>query len=413
LAGAFSNLPADIQKRVNDIETTQRQLKLLALQAGEKDRDTILGLNSKLESDRRATLNTILTADARFRASERRGAGSLFGKADWEMGAFNTPGLVERFAAGQTTPAENNLMASAITSYTQPRYQPILDPDNQLPTGRYETLPGNKLPPFVLDAQRMRNSGAVPPGTQVTLDRKPVTDETTRVEAAPGEVIEAPDPLLSEGGREPTVAGTAPPPVGRPINEPPTLSREETFSKPVSLWRNRFKVSGPAAAAYAGISSVPGLGDPFSDITIARAQAALEEKEFIEVFLKSEQNSVTEQKMVGLVVKIGPGALKDGVNYGSNLIGLSTVLDEVLMENRDKASTAPGSVGVRLSPKQRTEARSKIALVERLRKSIDLPPAVYSREDMLNLPPGTTEVLINGITLRDVNSATLELKRKP
>lgn len=413
LAGAFSDLPAAVQKRVNDIETTQRQLRMLAIQAGEKDRDTIQNLNSKLITEKRSIFNTILTADARLRAATARGAGSPFGKGNWEMGIFNEPGLADRFAAGQTTPAETNLVNSAITSYTQKRYSPILDPDNQLPTGRFETLPGNTLPQFILDAQRMRNNGAVPPGTQVTLDRKPVTATTPdRAKTAPGEMVDAPAPLLSEGGRKPTVAGTAPL-VDRPIDEPPTLSKEEAFSKPVSLWRNRFRVSGPAAAAYAMISDVPGLGDPFSDITIARSQAALFEKEVVEVFLKSDQQSVTEQKMVGSVIKLRPGYLNDGVNYGSNLIGLSTQLDEVLLENRDKASTAPGSVGFGLSPKQRTEARAKISLVERIKKGLDLPPAVYSEEDMLNLPPGTTEVLINGTTLREVDQAALELQRKP
>lgn len=409
LAGAFSNLPAAVQKRVSDIEDTKRQLRLLALQAGEKDRDEIQNLNAKLMTEQRSILNTVLTADARARAVTARGASSIFGKGDWEMSVFNNGGLIDRFAAGQTTPQENNLVASAITSYTEPRYEPIIDPDSKLPTGKFKTLPGKRLPDFVLEAQRIRNSGVKPPaGTTPTLPRTapPVEPEPTPGSAA------VPAPLLNEGGREPTEAGTARP-ADRPVDEPNYPPREEVFSKPVSLWHNRFKVAGPAAAVYAGISSVPGLGDPFSDITIARAQASLLEKEFVEAFLKSAQNSVTEQKMLQSVMKLRPGYWGDGENYGSHLISLSTLLDAGLAENRDKASTAPGSVGARLSPEQRTEARSRVSLIERLKESLDLPPAVYSREDMLRLPPGTTEVLINGITLREVDQAALELTRKP
>lgn len=409
LAGAFSNLPADIQKRVNDIETTQRQLKLLALQAGEKDRDTIQGLNSKLESDRRATLNTILTADARFRASERRGAGNLVG--NWEMKTFNTPGLMERFAAGQTTPAENNLVASAITNYTQPRYTQPIDPVSGRPTGEPTKLPGNQLPAFVIQAQDMRKSGDVPPGTQVTLNRKPVTDETPRVEAAPGEVVEAPDPLLSPGGEQPTEAGTARA-SDRPADEPARLSREVAMAAPISLWGNSSKVAGPFAAVYAGVSQTPGLGDPFRDITLARSQAEIIAEEVTEAFLKSAQNSVTEQRMLQGVVKIKPGFWKDPEAYRTHLIGLSTVLDQVLDDYRKKSDTRPGSLGATLRPEQVGEARAKVSTLERILGYFDLPPAVYSEADMLNLPPGTTKVLINGTILRDLNSAALELEKR-
>jgi hypothetical protein len=395
LAGAFSNLPAAIQKRVNDIETTQRQLKLLALQAGEKDRDEIQQINTKLASEKRAVLNTILTADARFRASERRGAGSPFGKGDWEQNVFNTPGLAERYAAGQTTPQENNLLASAITSYTEPRYQPVLDPDSRLPTGQYQTLPGKKLPQFIVDAQRMRNSGNVPAGTQVTLNREPVTEEATRDEVAPGEVVETPAPLLSPGGEQRTEAGTARA-SDRPADEPARLSREVAMAAPVSLWRDRAKIAGPFATIYAGISQVPGLGDPMRDITLARSQAELVAEEVTEAFLKSAQHSVTEQRMLQNVLQLKPAILKDPEAYGTQLIGLSTILDQVLDDYRKKSDTRPGTLGSTLSPAQRTEARAKVSLLERVRNHLGLPPAVYSEEEIAKLPPDVTEVLWMG-----------------
>jgi hypothetical protein len=393
LAGAFSNLPAAIQKRVNDIETTQRQLKLLALQAGEKDRDEIQQINTKLASEKRAVLNTILTADARFRASERRGAGNLVG--DWEMKVFNTPGLVERYAAGQTTPTENNLIASARVSYTQPSYLPVYDPDSKLPTGKFTTVPGKELPPFMVDAERMRNSGTVPAGTQVTLNREPVTRDITRDEVAPGEVVEAPAPLLSPGGETPTVAGTARA-SDRPADEPARVPREVAMAAPISLWRNRSRVSGPFAAVYAALSQTPGSGDPFKDITLARSQAEIVAEEATEAFLKSAQNSVTEQLMVQGMLKIKPGAWKDKEAYGTHLIGLSTIINQVLDDYRKKSDTRPGTLGSTLSPEQRTQARAKVSTLERLLSYFDLPPSVYSEEEIANLPPDVTEVLWMG-----------------
>ena len=395
LAGAFSNLPAAVQKRVADIEDTKRQLRLLALQAGEKDRDEIQQLNSRLMTEQRSILNNVLTADARARAASNKGGvlPATGTRGEWEMNVFNTPGLIERFAAGQSTPQETNLINSAITSWTQPRYQAVVDPVTRQPSG-YQELPGNRLPDFVKEARRMRGSGISAPGT-VTLPRTetppsaaPARDETP---------VETPAPLLSEGGRQPTEAGTARP-TDRPVDEPNYLSREEAFAAPVSLWRDRAKIAGPFASVYAGISQVPGLGDPMREITLARSQANLVTEEVVEAFLKSAQNSVTEQRMLQGVLQLKPALLKDPEAYGTQLIALSTMIDQALADNRAKADTNPGSVGSTLAPDQVAGARKKVKVLERVKSNLGLPPAVYSEEEIARLPPSVTEVLWMGVT---------------
>jgi hypothetical protein len=391
LAGAFSNLPAAVQKRVADIEDTQRRLRMLAIQAGEKDRDEIQGLNSKLMSEKRSILNNVLTADAKARAASGKSSPATGTRGQWEMNVFNDPGLIDRFAAGQTTPQENNLLASAITSYTEPRYEAVLEPGTGRPTGEYRTLPGRRLPDFVLSAQRARNSGVTAP-VGATLPRTAPPVEV----ASPTEPADVPAPLLSEGGREPTEAGTARP-TDRPIDEPTYLPREEAMASPISLWRDRSKIAGPFATVYAGISAVPGLGDPMRDITLARSQANLVTEEAVEAFLKSAQNSVTEQRMLQNILQLKPALLKDPETYGTQLIALSTLIDQAISENREKASVAPGSPGATLSDKQIVEARAKLMALEKLRKNLGLPPAVYSEEEIARLPPDT-EVLWMGVT---------------
>jgi hypothetical protein len=247
----------------------------------------------------------------------------------------------------------------------------------------------------MIDAERMRNSGTVPAGTQVTLNREPGTEEATGDEAAPGEVVEAPAPLLSPGGETPTVAGTARA-SDRPADEPARVPREVAMAAPISLWRNRSRVSGPFAAVYAALSQTPGSGDPFKDITLARSQAEIVAEEATEAFLKSAQNSVTEQLMVQGMLKIKPGAWKDKEAYGTHLIGLSTIINQVLDDYRKKSDTRPGTLGSTLSPEQRTQARAKVSTLERLLSYFDLPPSVYSEEEIANLPPDVTEVLWMG-----------------
>ena len=383
-----------MQKRVSDIEDTKRQLRLLALQAGEKDRDEIQNLNAKLMTEQRSILNTVLTADARARAVTARGASSIFGKGDWEMSVFNNGGLIDRFAAGQTTPQENNLIASAITSYTEPRYEAVLEPGTGRPTGEYRTLPGKRLPNFVLEAQRIRNSGVKPPaGTTPTLPRTapPVESEPTTEPAA------VPAPLLNEGGREPTEAGTARP-ADRPVDEPTYLSREEAFAAPVSLWRDRSKIAGPFASIYAVLSKTPGAGDPMREITLARSQAELTAEDFKTAFLKSTQKSVTEQGILDKVFQLRPAVMLDPETYGTQLIALSGMIDQAIAENTDKANVAPGAAGAKLSSEQIVEAREKLMLLQKLKKNLGLPPAVYSEEEIARLPPDVTEVLWMGVT---------------
>ena len=231
----------------------------------------------------------------------------------------------------------------------------------------------------------MRGSGISAPGT-VTLPRTetppsaaPVGDETP---------VETPAPLLSEGGRQPTEAGTARP-MDRPVDEPNYLSREEAFAAPVSLWRDRAKIAGPFASVYAGISQVPGLSDPMREITLARSQANLVTEEVVEAFLKSAQNSVTEQRMLQGVLQLKPALLKDPEAYGTQLIALSTMIDQALADNRAKADTNPGSVGSTLAPDQVADARKKVKVLERVKSNLGLPPAIYTREDVAKLPAGT------------------------
>lgn len=397
LAGAFSNIPAAVQKRVMDIEDTQRKLRMLAIQAGEKDRDEIQNLNSKLMTEKRSILNNILTADARARAATARGAGlpATGTRSEWEMNTFLDQDLIDRFASGQTTPQENNRLAAAITSYTEPRYEAVIDPVTKRPTGEYRTLPGKRLPDFVQNAQRMRNSGVVPPGGTVNVPR--TTGPVTGTPMGTQGPTETPEPLLSEGGREPTEAGTARA-TDRPIDEPNYLPREEAFASPVSLWRDRSKIAGPFATVYAGISQVPGLGDPMREITLARSQANLVAEEVTEAFLKSAQNSVTEQKMLAGVLRLRPAALKDPETYGTELIALSTILDQVMQDYRKKADVTRGQVGSTLQPEQVAEARAKLSLLQRVRDNFGLPPAVYSEEEIARLPPNVTEVLWMGVT---------------
>ena len=162
-----------------------------------------------------------------------------------------------------------------------------------------------------------------------------------------------------------------------------------------NLWRDRSLIAGPVSAVMGVITKVPGLGDPMRQVTLARSQANYAAEEVIKVFLKSDQKSVTEQKMIDAITQIKPAVMRDPEAYGTQLIALDSIINQAIVENEAKSD--PGQLGGSLTPAQRTESREKLFLLKKLQSQLGLPPKVFSEEEFRNLAPGT-EVLWMGVT---------------
>jgi hypothetical protein len=384
LAGAFSGVPAAIQQQVAEIEKGKQQLRLLALQAGEKDRSRIMEMNQDLETTKRNLLSSV------FRSSNvNRNPASQF-RGNWEMLAFNTPGLMDRYAAGETTPEEDRYVESATTSYTEPRYEAIIDPDSKMPTGQFRTIPGRRLPTFVTRAMAARGSAPSATAATAPVTTAPAAAPSVPVveERAEEELPPVPAPLLDSGGREPTQLGQAVP-SARPEGEPTYLPREEAMREKPNLWRDAPLIAGPVASVMGFVTNIPGLGDPMAQVTMARSQADLIAKDVLQLFTKSAQNSITEQNMVRAIVKIQPAFFRDPEAYRTHLVALDSIFDSFLKENEQMM------VSGNLTPAQRTDARAKSMQVERFRSYLNLPPKVYTMEEYMSLPVGT-EILWKG-----------------
>lgn len=368
-AGAFSALPAAIQKRAMDIQDTRRQLSLIALEGAEKDRQSAMEMNQQLAEESRRIALAAINAEAANTRTERTaqsrelaatiraggtgagiGGGGPYGKGNESLNIFIN--LADAYGSGQTSPVQDRVFETAVRDYTQPKIVPVIDPVSKLATGEYTTGPGDILPDFVQQAIQRRagtQAGATPPSP------------------APAE----PAPL------------TAP-------------TQEQEAQRPISLWRDRYLIAGPGTTAAALASRIPGLGDPFQDITIARQQARQITEDFVSAFTKSKADAVSEQRLIRSIVGIEP-TIGDPEVYGSNLIAVSNFLDKALQENRQKADTTENGLGRTLAPAAVSAAREKVQLLEGLRESLGLPVAVYS-EDELNAIPPNTEVLWQGKT---------------
>ena len=374
LAGAAKSLPGAIGKHVEAMNNIDLKLKTLALQASEKDQDQVVAQNTELLKRKSGIFSDILKASAKVEAEKLKGFGSsVFGKGDWQWNVVNMPNLMERYATGQTSPEEDKLVSSAITQFKTPRYETHFDPVTKQPYTKQMPV---MIPDFVTQAEKAR----------VSLGKSTAPTPA---------LVPSGNPTVVTGGGAAPAGGASAPAAGATDQGAPGAAPAPVATAPVgksSLWNDRFKVAGPAAAAIGFVSSIPGLGDPAAHITLARQNAELDAERLIEAMLKSTQGSVNEQKRLEKVLNIRPSTWNDPDAYGTRLIALGQALQSGIKEfdqqGRDDSSLSPDAKG---------KARQKAMEYRKFYSELGLPPAVYSESDLRKYPPGT-EVLWQGTT---------------
>jgi hypothetical protein len=180
---------------------------------------------------------------------------------------------------------------------------------------------------------------------------------------------------------------------GGPAGQP----AEAEATPQISLWNDRYKISGPVSAAKDVISGIPGLGDPFSEITLARQGAKQQAERIVESLLKSTAGSVKEQDQLKGVIGIIPSATLDPDAYGTKLIALGSTLRSMISENEKQGSASSG-----LTPADKGKARQRASALAQQYDNLGLPPVVMSQEEIRLYPPGT-EVLWLGKQLYRVS----------
>jgi hypothetical protein len=362
LAGAVRTLPGEMTQYISAADKEQRQAKLLGLQSAEKDIESTRASNLKLlEMQRKGYADVLKSAGKK--GDNPFGSG-LEGRS---LGIFVD--FAPKYAKGETTPEQDRQFEAAVTNYTQPSYVPIIDTVEKTVIGYREVR--KELPDFVVTARKAREG--LPAGTVAPVTEAPVT--TAPVGAA---------------GQAP---GTTP--LSMPIGAGGTGAApvvDTDAGAPISLWNNRFKVSGPVSAAIGVVSGIPGLGDPAADITLARQQARQQAERIVNSLLKSTQGSVREQERLRPVIGIIPNATLDPDAYGTKLIALGSTLRDMIKEYEEQ-----GREGSGLSPDDKADARQRASALSQQYNNLGLPPAVFSVEEFNQYDPGT-EVLWMGKT---------------
>lgn len=363
LASAFQALPSQIGARVGELEKGERQVRLAALQAAEKDIGSIREQNAKLVETQRKYFADVLKSSGT----------SMFGKGDWEWSVVNTPGLLASWSAGKTNDQQNNLIQSAITVLTTDRTETRIDPVNKQP---YTVTVPAKVPKFVTDAIAARNALMGTEGQVTTAPPAippagaPRTTDQVSTQGAP------------RGGPAATKATAAPEPVAYSKTDP-------------TLFNMAGKGTGVVNVPLAFLSRVPLVGEFIS------AEDQVQANTFIKNAVNQINRSVAtnprfsdnERRQIQGELGLFPSVIDREEAYINRLIGLDTLM----LELRQKAYKQ-GYENRDLKPEDIAFGREKVQEIDSIRGLLGLPPRVTSKADFDALPSGSPYIL-NG-TLR-------------
>jgi hypothetical protein len=374
LAGAASQLPAQIGARASEAEKMTQQIKLLGLQAAEKERESERAADLKREALKAQIGRDIFrgeTAEAVANIRETRRAADAAEKA---KAAGLTPArqnalmsdmeLVNAYASGAplTNPSIAALELSINQKYQQPpiveRYK---DPDTDRMIER--TLPRAQMPDYIAQA--------------ISARAKALGSRPTAQAPAPA-AMPAPAPALAPAATTAPVMAPAPattaqapvPPAGQAV--------------PTSLYRLASTGTGPLNMLRAGVSRVPligGMVDPKYE------QSVTEINNSVAQMVKSLQETTRMANAERVDIEERLSALPRFIDrpdaFQNRLIALDNVLSGIEQGAVSRAQEA------NIGASRRQEAEQKASEVRRIRQMIGLPTRIYSAEQAKALEPGT------------------------
>lgn len=369
-AAGMRNVPALIGARAGELAKSQREAKLLALQAGEKDIALIREYNYKLIDSQRKLSGDIVKA-----AAKGQGFGSGVKGAAWNFVTRFAP----EYAAGKLTPENDRRFQSAYAIITEPTY--ITNPF----TGNLETR-RPPIPEFVANAVNARNNIPMPAtkGGKKGAKGAPVTEAVPMPEA-PAPVTTAPAPVTTT----PEAEITAPAP-------------ETKKGKRPTLWELSSLITGPVPTTKEVISSIPGLGNLDAAGTQARTTFLGDINELVKNLQTSPVYAQGERIDIKRDLNLDPRFMDDPAKLRNKLVGLHTYLNKRLVDAQANATNET------LPVKQRQEYSQFATTIKDFLPKLGIPAQIYTIKELQRFtaanPPGTP-FLWNGSDLRVTKGA--------
>lgn len=380
LAAGLKNVPAMVGARAAEFQKSDRDVKLLAMQAGEKDIAAAREYNYKLIDGQRKIWTEIIKAEAKVKGATAKG---MFGTGlkgqSWDFLTKNAPG----YAAGILTPDQDRAFNTSFAIVNEPQYYQDED------TGRWLSRRPD-IPSFITDAFNQRSKIPVPSKGKVsatdTLPPPVSVTPTPSSRAAP----------VSTVGEVPTPTVTTSPAADTTAAAPAVTPMAANARKSPTLWNLTSVITGPIPTVKDVVSSIPGFGNVGKEVTQARSRFMGDFRELVKSLQNSPVYAQGERKSIESELNIQPRFFDDPAKLRNKLVGI----DDYLLGRYNDAKT--NSTNDNLSVKDRQEYLRVGKLIENFRPKLGVPVRVYSIDEVNKLPSGTP-FLWNGTDARVKN----------
>ena len=397
LAGATRTLPAEMSARVSEMDKLDRNIKLAALQAAEKEIESTKDYNNKLFQGQvsgykevlkgaGATERAQMAADAKVKAAGVKGP---FGVGNAELNHFVNiaPKIYDKTATAE----EQRIFAASVVNYTQPKTESYADPV----TGKQMTrVITPKLPDFVNQAisnwpefQKGLSSqpmlGAIAGG-----GTKPTASGAAQGPRASGAVPSMLQPQAQEAEATDTGLPQLPPRVGTSA----------------TIYDLAPEITGPLARSVVGVGAkIPGIGGKIKPEVQQGVNYFNTTMESLFPLLDNNPryNSKFERERVEKAIDLKSEVFDSGKAMQNRIIGVDKFLADELAKDRAIANDPNTSVDMRkqsLNYVANVQAFRQRLVPQRIIDRHDAP-RVYSMDEVNRLPMGSL-FYWNGTDLR-------------
>jgi hypothetical protein len=286
-------------KRIDEIAKIDRQLKVMALQQGEKDIDQVTSQNAELQKRKSALLGQVLTAQGRLDA-KKAGVkeGGPLGKGSKGDILNNIIQNAPLFKAGSLTPSEENTFLMAVTDYTQPSTVEFTDPITGLKSLRTQR---NELPRFVTDAL----GGKLPGGSG----------------SSGGPAVTKP---VADGALKPAVVGLTETAVAPEIFKVATTAPKSSFFDLAATGTGFVPVLVAGVARNVPLDAAGTIGPEFQQST---AMLDSMTNRVVNVLQENPRFADAERKQILGELKLAPRLFSNKNGYINQIIALDNVIE--------------------------------------------------------------------------------------
>ena len=371
LAGAAQTLPAAIGKRIDEIAKIDRQLKVLALQQGEKDIDQVNAQNSELQKRKNDLMNQVLTAQGKVDAADvaakgRVAAADAKAKGAPKKGPLGTGSkgdilntliqFAPLFAAGSLDPEQRNTFMAAVTDYTQPTMVEFTDPVTGLKTLRTQR---NELPDFV--RQALGNKAPKPSTTTSSGGPPPARP-------AAGAVANVPVMGLTAGAASPEVFQTA------------STAPKSSFFDLAATGTGFVPVLVSGVARNVPLDAAGTIGPEFQ-----QSKAMLESmtNRVVNTLQDNPRFAEGERTQILNELKLAPRLFSNKNGYLNQIIALDNVIEGIEKKTLSIQSQEKTGIAARQAATKKLEEISAVRDLLGIQQRTVLDPSVWK-----TLPPG-------------------------